>query len=494
MSQKPIKNALISVFYKDGVEAIAKALHTQGVNIYSTGGTEKYLLNLGIPVIKVEELTAYPPIFGGRVKTLHPKIFGGILYRRNLEADVLEAEKYEIPALDLVVIDLYPFSETVLNGGTESEIVEKIDIGGVSLIRAAAKNFADTTILSHKNQYQRFLNIYTQQKATNLAQRKQFALEAFQNTSEYDTTIHNYFGEPKKELRYGENPHQKAFFQGNFEGMFIQHNGKELSYNNLLDLDASVQLIDEFEEPTFAIVKHNNACGVASRNTIHEAWTEALSCDPISAFGGVLIANREIDLPTAKEIQDLFFELLIAPSYTPEALTLLQTKQNRIILERKETELPPQNVRSVLNGILIQQKDDLTDDPTILKAVTHQKASDLQTADLLFASKICKHTKSNAIVLVKNKKLLGSGTGQTSRIDALNQAIAKAKYFKFDLTDAAMASDAFFPFPDCVEIAKNAGISSIIQPGGSIKDQLSIDYCNEANLAMVMTGIRHFKH
>ncbi len=455
----------------------------------------------------VEDVTSYPSILGGRVKTLHPKVFGGILNRQDHEGDIAEMKEYDIPQLDLVIVDLYPFEKTVASGASEQDIVEKVDIGGISLIRAAAKNFKDTFTVSSMEQYDEFLEILSENNGeTSIEQRKKFAAKSFNISSHYDTAIFNYFNEDEivfkaseqtsKILRYGENPHQKGFFFGALEAMFDKLHGKELSYNNLLDIDAAVNLMEEFkgEAPTFAILKHNNACGFAQRDSVRQAYVDALAGDPVSAFGGILISNTEIDAETSKEIHKLFCEVVIAPSYTEEALNILKGKKNRIILIQKEVELPTQLVRTSLNGLLIQDKDNVTDKLEDLSYVTNTKPSENELKDLLFASKLCKNTKSNTIVLVKNRQLLASGTGQTSRVDALNQAIEKATNFGFDLNGAVMASDAFFPFPDCVEIADKAGVKSVIQPGGSIKDQLSIDYCNEKNLSMVMTGTRHFKH
>lgn len=506
-TSKTIKSALISVFHKDGLEPIVKKLNELNVTLYSTGGTEKFIKNLGINVIPVEEVTSYPSILGGRVKTLHPKVFGGILNRQENENDVAELAEFNIPQIDLVIVDLYPFEKTVASGATEQDIVEKIDIGGISLIRAAAKNFKDTCIVSSMEQYDSFLNILSEKKGmTTLSERKKLAAKAFNISSHYDTAIFNYFNEEEivykaseqnaKVLRYGENPHQKGYFFGNLAAMFDKLHGKELSYNNLLDVDAAVNLIEEFkgEAPTFAILKHNNACGFAQRETIKQAYVDALAGDPVSAFGGVLIANTEIDQETAEEIHSLFCEVVIAPSFSDEALSILKGKKNRIILIQKEVELPTKSVRTCLNGSLIQDKDNITDRLEDLTYATNTKPSQNQIDDLLFASKLCKNTKSNTIILVKNKQLLAGGTGQTSRVDALNQAIEKATSFGFNLAGSVMASDAFFPFPDCVEIADKAGVKSVIQPGGSIKDQLSIDYCNEHDISMVMTGTRHFKH
>ena len=506
-TSKTIKSALISVFHKDGLAPIVQKLNELNVTIYSTGGTEKFIKELGIDVVPVEDVTSYPSILGGRVKTLHPKVFGGILNRQDHEGDIAEMKEYNIPQLDLVIVDLYPFEKTVASGAPKQDIVEKIDIGGISLIRASAKNFKDTFTVSSMEQYDEFLEILSLNNGeTSIEQRKKFAAKSFNISSHYDTAIFNYFNEDEivykasetksKILRYGENPHQKGYFFGDLDAMFNKLHGKELSYNNLLDVDAAVNLMNEFigENPTFAVLKHNNACGFAQRNTIKQAYVDALAGDPVSAFGGVLITNTEIDAATAEEIHKLFCEVVIAPSYSNEALTILKGKKNRVILVQKTTELPSQNVRTALNGLLIQDKDSKTDTLEDLTYVTNTKPTETELKDLLFASKICKHTKSNTIVFTKNNQLLASGTGQTSRVDALRQAIDKATSFGFDLNGAVMASDAFFPFPDCVEIAGKAGITSVIQPGGSIKDKLSIDYCNENNLSMVMTGTRHFKH
>lgn len=507
-SIKTIKSALISVFHKDGLQPLVEKLNQQNVTIYSTGGTEKFIKDLGIHVIPVEDVTSYPSILGGRVKTLHPKVFGGILNRQDHEGDISEMKEYQIPQLDLVIVDLYPFEKTVASRATEQDIIEKIDIGGISLIRAAAKNFKDTVIISSMEQYHDFLSLISKSNgSTTLSDRKKLAAKAFNISSHYDTAIFNYFNNHEEPvlkisetkgqvLRYGENPHQKGFFFGDLEAMFDKLHGKELSYNNLLDVDAAVSLMLEFkgEAPTFAVLKHNNACGFAQRKTIKHAYLDALAGDPVSAFGGILIANTEIDVETAEEIHKLFCEVVIAPSYAEDALTVLKGKKNRIILIQKEVELPKTTVRTCLNGALVQDKDFITDALEDLLYATNNKPTESQLEDLLFASKLCKNTKSNTIILVKNKQLLAGGTGQTSRVDALNQAIEKASNFNFDLNGCVMASDAFFPFPDCVEIAGNAGIVSVIQPGGSIKDQLSIDYCNNNNISMVTTGTRHFKH
>ena len=504
-----IQSALISVFHKDGLAPIVQKLDKLGVSIYSTGGTEKFIKDLGIEVIPVENITDYPSILGGRVKTLHPKIFGGILNRSDHAQDKEEMQKYDIPQLDLVIVDLYPFEDTVASGADMTEIIEKIDIGGISLIRAAAKNFHDTLCISSKQDYKDLLEILDKQNgSTTLEQRKNFAARSFQVSSHYDTAIFNYFNEEEniislkvsesegQKLRYGENPHQEGYFYGNMEAMFNKHQGKELSYNNLLDVDAAVNLMNEFvgEKPTFAILKHNNACGVAQRDTVLQAYLDALAGDPVSAFGGILISNSEIDKSTAQEIHKLFCEVVIAPSFTEEAKEVLSSKKNLILLTQKKTTLPSKQIRTCLNGVLVQDKDNITDTKDHLTYVTKEKPTNNEIEDLLFASKISKHTKSNTIVLAKNKQLCASGTGQTSRIDALKQAIEKANSFGFDLKNAVMASDAFFPFADSVEIANQAGIRSVIQPGGSIKDKDSIAYCDEEKMAMVFTGTRHFKH
>lgn len=495
-----IQTALISVFYKDGLDTIVLALHQKNVAIYSTGGTRKFIEEMGIPCIAIEDLTGYPSILGGRVKTLHPKVFGGILARRELLKDREEIAQYAIPLFDLLLVDLYPFAQTIDGGGTAQDIIEKIDIGGVSLIRAGAKNYLHTTIVGHKNQYSAFLDAFNTGNGTiTLAQRRQFAAEAFAITAKYDTLIAEWFtGKKTYTLRYGENPHQKGYFTGNLEAIFTKHQGKELSYNNLLDVDSALVLLNEFKTSigcTFIIIKHNNACGVATRNTVLEAWTDALSCDPVSAFGGVLASNKPIDLAAAKKINELFFEVLIAPKYEPAALELLKIKNHRIVLEIiGSTESNAPVVRSALNGTLIQDRDTMTELKTNMFSATELQPTESQFDDLEFALKLVKQTKSNTIVLVKNNQLLASGTGQTSRVDALQQAIEKANRFGFDLEGAVMASDAFFPFPDCVEIADKSGIKAVVQPGGSIKDQASIDYCNANDLTMVFTGIRHFKH
>lgn len=508
-----IKTALVSVYYKDGLDVLIHTLAKQGVTFYSTGGTQAFIEGLGYAVIPVEELTSYPSILGGRVKTLHPKVFGGILARRENAEDRAQLKQYEIPEIDLVVVDLYPFEETVKNhtslfaGELTSEIIEKIDIGGISLIRAAAKNFSDTTIVSQKSQYAelaQFLEANNGQ--TSLEFRQKYAEQAFGVSSHYDTLIHRYFAsqhpyETFKEsylqgevLRYGENPHQKGFFYGDINEVFDILNGKQLSYNNLVDIDAAVHLIGEFKDTTFAVLKHTNACGVATKSTVVEAWKAALAADPVSAFGGVLITNATIDTETAAEIDKLFFEVLIAPAFNEDALQILMKKKNRILLKQKLFDFPAKQFKSLLNGVIAQDFDKKIETKEELKTVTKLAPTDAQVQDLLFANKLAKHLKSNTIVLAKDQQLLAMGCGQTSRVDALQQAIHKAKAFGFDLQGCVMASDAFFPFPDCVEIADNAGVSAVIHPGGSIKDQDSIDYCDAHNMAMVLTGIRHFKH
>lgn len=502
-----IKNALLSVYYKDNLKPLVNLLQQLGVTFYSTGGTEKFIRDMGIDVIPVEDLTGYPSILGGRVKTLHPKVFGGILNRRDHKDDHQQLVQYEIPEIDLVVVDLYPFEETVAKGLGETGIIEKIDIGGISLIRAAAKNFNDVVIIASKNDYPELCHILTENSGyTTLAHRKAFAKKAFHVSSHYDTAIFNYFNreeplpvfkyseEQATSLRYGENPHQKGVFYGDLNAMFEKLNGKELSYNNLVDVDAAVALIDEFEEPTFAILKHTNACGAASRDDLTEAWKTALACDPVSAFGGVLICNRDVEEATAKEISSLFFEVLIAPGYTDEALELLCAKKNRIILRRKNIQLRTKQFKTLLNGIVEQDKDLKIETAAQMQPVTTRKPTEQELADLVFANKLVKHTKSNTIVLAKNKCLTASGVGQTSRVDALNQAITKAKSFGFEVSGCVMASDAFFPFPDCVEIAASAGIGMILQPGGSIKDQDSVNMADKKGVGMVITGVRHFKH
>ena len=510
MSQtKRIQKALISVFYKDGLAPLAQKLHALGVEIYSTGGTQSFLEDLNIPVHAVENLTSYPSILGGRVKTLHPKVFGGILSRRDNAQDLEQLKEFDIPELDLVIVDLYPFEETVASGAAEQDIIEKIDIGGISLIRAAAKNFKDVAILSSREQYDGLLEIITKNEgSTSLADRKDLAKKAFDISSHYDSAIFNYFCEEdskealkisereSKILRYGENPHQEGAFLGDIDSMFTKLHGKELSYNNLLDVDAAVNLIADFksDDPTFAILKHNNACGFATRKTLVEAYEAALAGDPVSAFGGVLICNRTIDLATAEKINSLFCEVVIAPNFDDAATEVLKSKKNRMLLQQHAVAMSTVQVRTALNGYLVQDKDLKHEKAEEYITATTKQVTETEKADLVFAAKLVKHTKSNAIVLAKNGQLLASGTGQTSRVDALQQAIVKAKHFNFDLHGAVMASDAFFPFPDCVEIAEKEGIKAVVQPGGSIKDQLSIDYCNENDVAMVFTGVRHFKH
>lgn len=503
---KKIKTALVSVYHKDKLDEIIRKLHSEGVEFISTGGTQTFIESLGIPCQAVESLTSYPSILGGRVKTLHPKIFGGILGRRELAQDVAQMEQYEIPEIDLVIVDLYPFEDTVTSGADEQSIIEKIDIGGISLIRAAAKNFKDVVIVASQAQYEPLLNHLNEEGATtSLETRKWFAKEAFAVSSHYDSAIFNYFdneadsalrltANSSKSLRYGENPHQRGVFFGDFEKMFEQLQGKEISYNNLLDIDAAVNLIADYDDITFAILKHNNACGVASRPNLTDAWNDALAGDPVSAFGGVLVTNAVIDKETAEKINEIFFEVIIAPDYDTDALEVLSQKKNRIILIQKETKLPTKQIRTVLNGVLMQDKDTKSETAEDMRTVTEKVPTEAEIQDMIFANKIVKHSKSNAIVLAKNGQLCASGVGQTSRVDALRQAIEKAHSFGFDLNGAVMASDAFFPFPDCVEIAKNAGITAVVQPGGSIKDQASVDYCNENGVAMVMTGFRHFKH
>lgn len=502
---KKIQSALISVFYKDGLDKIAQILHANDVTIYSTGGTQKFIEDLGIPVVRVEDLTSYPSIFGGRVKTLHPKVFGGILHRRENADDVKTAAEMEIPAIDLVIVDLYPFEETVASGAGEDDIIEKIDIGGIALIRGAAKNYQDVLIVSSRNQYDDVYKILSEKDCgTDLEDRKRYAMEAFGVSSHYDTAIHGYFvgaegagnfrSGVSRGLRYGENPHQSATFYGDLDAMFDQIHGKELSYNNLVDTDAAVRLIDEFEELTFVIMKHNNACGVASAATAVEAYNNALSCDPVSAFGGVIITNTTVDKATAEAMHPLFFEILVAPAFDQDALDILTKKKDRRLLIRKEVQMSTKQYRTLLNGVLEQDKDLAIEKGEDFKVATKKAPTPQETKASEFALKICKHLKSNNVVLAKDGQLLACGVGQTSRVDALKQAIDKAKEFGFDLNGAVMASEAFFPFPDCVEIGHKAGITAVVQPGGSIRDQLSIDYCDENGVAMVMTGVRHFLH
>ena len=503
---KRIRTALISVYDKQDLEPIIQQLKGLSVQIISTGGTKEFIEKLGVEVTSVEDLTTYPSILGGRVKTLHPKIFGGILFRRNNDEDQAQVKEYGIQGIDLVIVDLYPFEDTVHSGATDDEIIEKIDIGGISLIRAAAKNFSDLVIIPSKQQYSSLLELLKEKKGeTSLEERRRFARDAFSVSSHYDTQIQGYFngsdssvfmyGSSRgKQLRYGENPHQEGYYFGDFEEMFEQLHGREISYNNLLDIDAAVGLMREYKETGFAILKHNNACGLAIRPVLSDAWKDALAGDPVSAFGGVLITNTGVDLKTAEEINKLFFEIIIAPSYADDTLAVLKQKKNRIILVIKDFKLQDKQFRSLLNGAIVQDRDEKTESEAELKCVTKRAPSAQEVKDLLFASIIVKHTKSNAIVLVKNNQLVSSGVGQTSRVDALKQAIAKAKSFGFDLNGAVMASDAFFPFADSVEIAGAEGISAVIQPGGSVRDQESVDFCDSKNMAMVFTGIRHFKH
>ncbi len=508
MSDKKINSALISVYHKEGLDEILKHLNNLNIKFISTGGTHDFIQSLGYECEAVENITGYPSILGGRVKTLHPKVFGGILYRRDNENDKKIIKSYDIPSIDLVIVDLYPFSETVASEASEEDIIEKIDIGGISLIRGAAKNFQDVIIVASKRQYKPLLDLLKEKNGvSDISDRKWFAKEAFAVSSAYDSEIFNYFDaeersalrsafDKAKPLRYGENPHQKGIFFGHFDEIFEQLHGKEISYNNLLDIDAAVSLIADFNETALAILKHNNACGMACRPTVKEAWEAALAADPISAFGGIVVTNRTVDADAAAVINQIFFEVIIAPEYSPGALEILFSKKNRIILKQKTAAATINSVqiRSILNGVLVQDKDLSTQTSNDLNAVTNKKPSQKEIEDLLFANILAKHTKSNAIVLAKDKQLIAGGTGQTSRVDALNQAIEKAGTFNFDLNEAVMASDAFFPFPDCVEIAHKAGITAVIQPGGSIRDEESIDYCNKNNLTMVTTGVRHFKH
>ncbi len=504
--QKKIQSALISVYHKDGLDVIVKSLDKYGVKIYSTGGTWDFITSLGIEAVKIENLTGYPSILDGRVKTLHPRVFGGILSIRDNATHQDETERYGIPAIDLVIVDLYPFEQTVKNETNEEIIIEKIDIGGISLIRAAAKNYNDVLVISHMGQYHDLHSLLEEQKChTDLETRRRYARESFGVSSDYDTAIFNWFDNnnytqfkvsknQNTVLRYGENPHQKALYFGDLESMFTKLHGKEISYNNLLDIDAAVNLISEFTDITCAILKHNNACGIASRQTLVEAWKDSLAADPVSAFGGIIIVNKIVDHDTAEEINKIFFEIIIAPDYTKDALEILQQKKNRIILLHKPAEIQKTSFRTVLNGVLVQDRDSKIETKKDLNFATTLKPNDTQITDLLFANKLVKNTKSNAIVLVKNSQLLASGTGQTSRVDALKQAIEKAKNFGFDLHGAVMASDAFFPFSDSIEIAYKEGINCVIQPGGSIRDEDTIKFCNEHKIPMVLTGIRHFKH
>jgi phosphoribosylaminoimidazolecarboxamide formyltransferase/IMP cyclohydrolase len=509
MSQVKIKSALISVFHKDNLAPIVQKLGALGVQIYSTGGTQSFIEDLGVAVTAVEDLTTYPSIFGGRVKTLHPSVFGGILHRRANESDLAQAKQFEIPSIDLVIVDLYPFEATVASGASEQDIIEKIDIGGISLIRAAAKNFKDVLVVSSREQYPTLENLLSEKEGnSDLVDRKKFAAHAFDVSSHYDTAIFNYFNLTEdiqsfkiseregRTLRYGENPHQKGQFFGPLDELFEQLNGKELSYNNLVDVDAAISLIEEFDtnENAFAILKHTNACGVAIGSSVKDAYSKAFAADTVSAFGGVLICNQAINIEAAEELNSLFFEVLIAPSFYSDALALLKTKKNRILLVKKQNLSSTKQFKSLLNGTIMQDKDLVTDQSGSFIQVTKKKTTEAQDRALVFASKICKHTKSNTIILAKEGQMLSSGVGQTSRVDALRQAIEKAKAFGFDLNEAVMASDAFFPFPDCVEIAKGEGIAAVIQPGGSIKDELSINYCDQNDMSMVFTGTRHFKH
>lgn len=505
---KKIQTALISVYHKDGLEEILRELHDLRIKFISTGGTQEFIQSLGYECEAVEDVSSYPSILGGRVKTLHPKIFGGILYRRDNETDKKQVKSYKIPSIDLVIVDLYPFKETVAAGGTEEEIIEKIDIGGISLIRAAAKNYKDVLIVASKEQYAPLLGLLKEKQGfSEREDRRSFAKEAFMVSSGYDSAIFGYFDgannsafriaqDGGKQLRYGENPHQQGTFYGDFNKLFEQLHGKEISYNNLLDIDAAVSLISDFNETALAILKHNNACGMACRPTVKAAWDAALAADPVSAFGGVVVTNRGVDKEAAEAINEIFFEVVIAPDYDKEALDILCQKKNRIILQLKSSEKSTQRLqyRSVLNGTLLQEKDLSVETAGDLQVMTTKEPTAKETEDLLFANIVVKHTKSNAIVLAKDKQLIASGTGQTSRVDALNQAIEKAGTFHFELQGAVMASDAFFPFPDCVEIAHKAGITAVIQPGGSVRDGESVDYCNQNGLSMVKTGVRHFKH
>ena len=491
---KKIQNALITVFNKEKIDIIARQLHDLGIQIFSTGGTYDYLQKIGIPATTIESITGYPSIFGGRVKTLHPTIMGGILYRRENNEDIQQAKQYNIPPIDLIIVDLYPFEDTLKQTTDESEIIEKIDIGGISLIRGAAKNFQDVICVPSRDYYDEIIAILKGSNGiTSLEQRRKFAGYCFKVSSHYDTAISNWFG-GEKQLRYGENPHQSAVYHGTINDYFDQLNGKEISYNNLLDIDAAVALMNDLDKYAFAIIKHNNACGVAQRDNLLDAWKDALAGDPVSAYGGVLICNEAIEKDTAEEINKLFFEILIAPDFSEDALEILKSKKNRIILKQKRFTLPKMQFRSLLDGIIEQDRDMSIENLDTLQYPTQKRPTKEQLEDLFYANKLVKHTKSNAIVLVKNKQLLASGMGQTSRVDALEHAIAKAKHFNVDLHGAVLASDAFFPFSDCVQIAVKEGITVIIQPGGSVRDQDSIDACNEAGIAMVFTKVRHFKH
>ena len=508
---KPIRTALVSVFNKDGIEPIVRRLNELGVELLSTGGSRSFIEGLGLPCKAVEDLTGFPSILGGRVKTLHPNVFGGILARRDHEGDQAQLEQYQIAPIDLVIVDLYPFEATVASGASAQDIIEKIDIGGISLIRAAAKNFADVVIVPSSKQYAYLMEMLEKGAESSEEQRRYLATEAFAVSSAYDSHIFNWFAQTgeqpqgsqaalrvavdgAKDLRYGENPHQEARFYGDFNAIFDQIHGKEISYNNLLDIDAACALIDEFDSTTVAILKHNNACGLASRPSVKEAWTDALAGDPVSAFGGIIITNAAVDADAAEEMGKIFFEVVIAPDFTPEALEILKQKKNRIILKRKEVLAPSKKMRTILGGMLVQDADAKVETPEDLKLVAGDELTPELTADLLFANKIVKHSKSNAIVLARNQMLIASGVGQTSRVDALRHAIEKAHSFEFDTKGCVMASDAFFPFADCVEIAHKAGVDAVIQPGGSIRDNDSVEFCREHNMTMVMTGFRHFRH
>lgn len=502
---RQIKSALISVFYKDGLEPVVRKLHELGVTMYSTGGTQVFIEQLGLPCTAVESVTGYPSILGGRVKTLHPKVFGGILARRDFEGDQNHIAEYEIPLLDLVIVDLYPFEETVKQTTDEKAIIEKVDIGGVSLIRAAAKNHADVCIVSSRNQYSGLLELLNMQNGnTTLADRRRYAAAAFAECAHYDVAIADHFNKDvddspfqlsvgnKQSLRYGENPHQKAAFYGDIDELFVKLNGKELSYNNLVDIDAAIQIVAEFKNPSFAIIKHTNVCGIAERDTVAHAWEAALAGDRESAFGGVLVTNQPIDMAVAQKINELFFEILIAPSFNEDALSLLKSKKNRILLPQKKVFTPVKEFKRILNGVLVQAPDNTN--YAEWNDTGARPATETEKQDMLFANIVCKHLKSNAIAIVKDRQLIGKGCGQTSRIDALRQALDKANQFGFSLTGAVMASDAFFPFDDCVRMAHAAGITAVIQPGGSLRDNDSVQYCKDNNMVMVMTGNRHFKH